>query len=81
MANELEKLARKLGLLQSIGADAAKKWARRTREFEAQGKTSYQAAIFAAREVLPADYKDTRYNYQNDPIDELLTAIETLSAR
>ena len=63
MTTSLEQLTRKLDLSQSVGRDTAKKWASRVREFEAQGIKLDQAAIFAAREVFPADFKDTRYNF------------------
>ena len=77
MADELDKLTRKLGLLQSVGKDAAKKWAKRTREIKAEGKTWDQAAIMAASGQFIAEFKATRYNYGDD-VEALLKVIEAL---
>jgi len=71
----LNNLTRKLGLLQTASKDAARKWAQRTRELAKQGKTSDQAAMTAATEVFPSEFKPI--NYRSDgSVEALLDAIE-----
>jgi hypothetical protein len=74
----LDKLTRKLGLLQSVSKNSAQKWARRTRELQGQKQSLDQAAIKAANEMFPSEFVPTRYKYQGDDIKDLLSAIEKL---
>jgi hypothetical protein len=74
----LDRLTRKLGLLQSASRDSAQRWARRTRELLAQKQSADQAAIKAAKEIFDAEFVPTRYKYQNDEIEQLLSDIDGL---
>jgi hypothetical protein len=76
----LVSLTKKLGLLQTEGKDVAQQWARRTRELQAQYPQDSldQAAIKAASEKFPSQFKATRYDYGSPPIAEVLVAIEAL---
>jgi hypothetical protein len=76
----LVSLTKKLGLLQTEGKDAAQQWARRTRELQAQYPQDSldQAAIKAASEKFPSQFKATRYDYGSPPIAEVLVPIEAL---
>ena len=73
----LASLTKKLGLLQTVGKDAAQEWARRTRELQPQNSL-LQAAITAASEKFPSDFKATSYNYGLPSIADMLEAIEAL---
>ena len=73
----LDDLTRRLGLLQTASKDAAKIWAQRTRALEKQGKTWDQAAMTAATEVFPSEFKPNSYRSESS-IEALLDAIEKL---
>jgi hypothetical protein len=89
MPEALASLTKKLGLLQTIGKDAAQQWARRTRELQAPLSAEDldffdrihlldQAAIKAASENFQTEFKATSYDYGPPPIAEVLVAIEAL---
>jgi hypothetical protein len=89
MPEALASLTKKLGLLQTIGKDAAQQWARRTRELQAPLSVEDldffdrihlldQAAIKAASENFQTEFKATSYDYGPPPIAEVLVAIEAL---
>jgi hypothetical protein len=89
MPEALASLTKKLGLLQAVGKDAAQQWAHRTRELQAPLSAKDldffdgihlldQAAIKAASEKFPAEFKATSYDYGPPPIAEVLVAIEAL---
>jgi hypothetical protein len=73
----LASLTKKLHLLQTVGKDAAQQWARRTRELQAQYLPD-QAAIKAASEKFPSEFRAEGYDYGPPPIEEVLAAIEAL---
>jgi len=89
MPEALASLTKKLGLHQAVGKGAAQQWARRTRELQAPLSAEDlhffdrihlldQAAIKAASEKFPAEFKATSYDYGPPPIAEVLVAIEAL---
>jgi hypothetical protein len=78
MADPLNDLTKKLGLLQTAAKNAAKKWAARTLELQNQGQSPDQAAITAARNVFESEFKATKYDYQGVSVADLLSAIEAL---
>ena len=78
MTIALERLTRKLGLLQSASKDTAQKWARRTRELQGQKHSLDQAAIRAANETFPSEFVPTKYKYDGDELEGLLSDIEEL---
>ena len=71
------RLAHKLGLSQSPGADVMKKFANRTRELQ-QGRTTDQAAMMAAHEIFPGEFQPTRYAGANHAMEPLLIELEKL---
>jgi hypothetical protein len=71
-------LTKKLGLLQTVGKDAAQQWAGRTRKLLQAHILPDQAAIKAASEKFPSEFKATAYEYGSPPIAEVLAAIEAL---
>ena len=72
----LDDLTRKLGLLQIVAADAAKNWARRTREEKKKRTTWDAAAIIAAMAVFPSRFKPTKYVYTGVSAQSLVETIE-----
>ena len=75
----LDDLTRQMVLLQTASPTTAKQWAQKTRKLTDEGKSWHQAAIEAAREVFPADFKDTNYRYGNGSVVQgLVEAIEKL---
>jgi hypothetical protein len=50
-----------LGLMHSPGKAAAMDWAQRTREDMGKGRTADQAAMIAAANVFPAEFKGVSY--------------------
>ena len=73
-----DRLARKLGLLQSPGKAMAQRFARRTRELQSQCRTVDQASITAASEIFPGEFQPTRYSTHGDDMGDLLADIERL---
>jgi hypothetical protein len=79
MMNALEELARKLGLTQTPSSDAAKEWASRCRELAEDGTTFDQAAIVAAKNIFPTEFRPTQYK-QVGSIETLLDEIEKFAS-
>jgi hypothetical protein len=73
----LDDLATALGLLQSPAKDAAKDWARRTREAMTNGSTPDQAATIAATKVFGAAEFQT-VKYRGGSVEKLLEGIDAL---
>jgi hypothetical protein len=71
------RLAQKLGLSQSPGKDVMKKFAARTREL-LKGRTIDQAAMMAAQEIFPAEFRPNVYGGVNHAMDPLLLEIDKL---
>jgi hypothetical protein len=71
------RVAQKLGLSQSPGKDAMKRFAARTREL-LQGRTVDQAAMVAATEIFPAEFRPNVYAGVNHSMDALLLEIDKL---
>ena len=79
MANDVaNKLTRKLGLKQTPGKDVMKQFAQRARELQEQGNTVDQAAMKAAAEMFPAEFKAAAYAGASDSMETLLADIEGL---
>jgi hypothetical protein len=80
MPNDVaNRLTRKLGLLQTPGKNAMKAFAKRARTLRGEGGHSAdQAAIMAANEKFPAEFRPTRYDSQGEPMETLLADIENL---
>jgi hypothetical protein len=79
MPNDLaNRLTRKLGLIQTPGKDVMKQFAKRARELQEQGGTVDPAAIRAALDTFPSEFKTTNYLYHGEPMEPLLTEIEEL---
>ena len=76
----LDDLARKLGLLQTPSRDAAKEWATRCRELSGSGTTFDQAAIIAAKNIFPGEFRPTQYKHTG-PIETLLEDIEKFATQ
>jgi hypothetical protein len=73
----LDDLATALGLLQSPGKDAAKDWARQTREAMTNGSTPDQAAMIAATKVFgAAEFQAVKY--RSGSVEKLLKGIDAL---
>ena len=72
----LDDLARKLGLLQIPSKDAALEWASRCRELTEDGTALDQAAIVAAKNVFPTEFKPIQYKHADPIIETLLDEIE-----
>jgi hypothetical protein len=72
----LDDLVGVLGLLHSPGKDAALEWAQRTREEMGKGRTADQAAMVAAANVFPAEFKPVSYN--SGSVEKLLEGIDAL---
>jgi len=72
------RLTRKLGLIQTPGSEAMRAFAMRVRELQKQGRTLDQAAIMAATDKFPAEFKATGYANSGEPIEPLITEIEKL---
>jgi hypothetical protein len=79
MPNDVaNRLTRKLGLKQTPGKEAMKKFAKRARALQGEGRTVDQAAIMAAKEKFPAEFEPTHYANQGEPMETLLADIEKL---
>jgi hypothetical protein len=72
----LDELARKLGLRQTPSTDAAQEWASRCRELTDDGTALDQAAIVAAKNVFPTEFKPIQYKHADTKIETLLDEIE-----
>jgi hypothetical protein len=72
----LDDLAGVLGLLHSPGKAAALDWAQRTREEMGKGRTADQAAMIAAANVFPAEFKGV--SYKSGSVEKLLKGIDAL---
>jgi hypothetical protein len=72
----LDELARKLGLLQTPSRDAALEWASRCRELTDDGTALDQAAIVAAKNVFPTEFRPVQYKHADPQIETLLEEIE-----
>jgi hypothetical protein len=72
------RLAHKLGLSQSPGADVMKSFVKRTRELQQQGRTVDHAAMMTAYEIFPAEFQPTHYAGSGHAMEPLLVDIEKL---
>jgi hypothetical protein len=80
MMSALDDLAQKLGLLQNPSREAAKEWTARCRELAAGGTTLDQAAIIAAKNIFPSEFKPIQYKHTG-PIETLIDEIEKLGSQ
>jgi hypothetical protein len=71
------RLAQKLGLSQSPGKEVMQTFASRTREL-LPGRTVDQAAMMAANEIFPGEFRPTFYAGVNHSMDALLLEIDRL---
>jgi hypothetical protein len=72
------RLVLKLGLSVTPSKDTMKKFAARTRELQGEVYTVDQAAMMAAKEIFPSDFKEHVYAGVRVDMETLLADIERL---
>jgi hypothetical protein len=77
----LDDLARKLGLLQTPSRDAALEWVSRCRELTEDGTALEQAAIVAAKNVFPTEFRPIQYKHADPTIETVLDEVEQFVSR